>query len=94
MGHSVLPKSTNTARIKENIDLFDWSIPEDLLANFNDIEQASHFIQNLYMDGFQKTYDFFCYCIFITRTVMKTSRIKRKYFYFSGNETNIFIYVD
>ncbi|KAK2379152.1 NADPH-dependent aldo-keto reductase, chloroplastic [Trifolium repens] len=39
MGHSVLPKSTNTARIKENIDLFDWSIPEDLLANFNDIEQ-------------------------------------------------------
>lgn len=42
MGHSVLPKSTNTTRIKENIDLFDWSIPEDLLPNFNEIEQASH----------------------------------------------------
>ncbi|XP_004515026.1 aldo-keto reductase family 4 member C10-like [Cicer arietinum] len=39
MGHSVLPKSTNTTRIKENIDLFDWSIPEDLLPNFNEIEQ-------------------------------------------------------
>jgi len=39
MGHSVLPKSTNAARIKENIDLFDWSIPADLLANFSEIEQ-------------------------------------------------------
>ncbi|MCI47870.1 aldo-keto reductase family 4 member C9-like, partial [Trifolium medium] len=39
MGHNVLPKSTNAARIKENIDLFDWSIPEDLLANFNEFEQ-------------------------------------------------------
>ncbi|KAK7350034.1 hypothetical protein VNO77_08072 [Canavalia gladiata] len=39
MAHSVLPKSTNAARIKENIDLFGWSIPEDLLANFSEIEQ-------------------------------------------------------
>ncbi|XP_057459118.1 NADPH-dependent aldo-keto reductase, chloroplastic-like [Lotus japonicus] len=39
MGHSVLPKSTNATRIKENIDLFDWSIPADLLANFSEIEQ-------------------------------------------------------
>ncbi|ESW06067.1 hypothetical protein PHAVU_010G017300 [Phaseolus vulgaris] len=39
MGHSVLPKSTNDARLKENFDLFDWSIPADLLANFSDIEQ-------------------------------------------------------
>lgn len=41
MGHSVLPKSTNEARIKENLDLFDWSIPEDLFAKFSEIEQAS-----------------------------------------------------
>ncbi|RDX69440.1 NADPH-dependent aldo-keto reductase, chloroplastic [Mucuna pruriens] len=46
MGHSVLPKSTNDARLKENIDLFDWSIPADLLANFSDIEQASCFMQS------------------------------------------------
>lgn len=46
MGHSVLPKSTNPARIKENFDLFDWSIPEDFLANFSEIEQASHFMHS------------------------------------------------
>ncbi|GJV74978.1 NADPH-dependent aldo-keto reductase, chloroplastic [Tanacetum coccineum] len=41
MGHSVLPKSTNEARIKENFDVFKWSIPDDLLAEFSKIEQAS-----------------------------------------------------
>jgi len=46
MGHSVLPKSTNDARLKENFDLFDWSIPADLLANFSDIEQVSSFMQS------------------------------------------------
>ncbi|OVA17781.1 Aldo/keto reductase [Macleaya cordata] len=39
MGHSVLPKSTNEARIKENFDVFDWSIPQDLFAKFSEIEQ-------------------------------------------------------
>ena len=42
MGHSVLPKSTNEARIKENFDVFDWSIPEDLFAKFSEIEQVSN----------------------------------------------------
>ncbi|OMO97282.1 Aldo/keto reductase [Corchorus olitorius] len=41
MGHSVLPKSTHEERIKENFDVFDWSIPEDLFAKFSEIEQAS-----------------------------------------------------
>ncbi|KAF2288637.1 hypothetical protein GH714_009717 [Hevea brasiliensis] len=41
MGHSVVPKSTNEARIKENFDVFDWSIPENLFAKFSEIEQAS-----------------------------------------------------
>lgn len=41
MGQSVLPKSTSEARIKENIDIFDWSIPEDLFTKFSEIEQAS-----------------------------------------------------
>ncbi|KAL6146057.1 hypothetical protein ACLB2K_056740 [Fragaria x ananassa] len=39
MGHSVLPKSTNEARIKENLDVFGWSIPEDMFAKFSEIEQ-------------------------------------------------------
>ncbi|KAK4582042.1 hypothetical protein RGQ29_025274 [Quercus rubra] len=39
MGHSVLPKSTNEARIKENHDVLDWSIPDDLFAKLSEIEQ-------------------------------------------------------
>ncbi|KAL9303319.1 hypothetical protein ACSQ67_020582 [Phaseolus vulgaris] len=39
-GHSVLPKSTNESRIKENFDVFDWSIPEELMAKFSEIKQA------------------------------------------------------
>ncbi|KAJ4704599.1 Aldo-keto reductase family 4 member like [Melia azedarach] len=39
MGHSILPKSTNEARIKENFDVFDWSIPEDLFVKFSEFEQ-------------------------------------------------------
>ncbi|KAK8563806.1 hypothetical protein V6N13_005965 [Hibiscus sabdariffa] len=42
MGHSILPKSTNEERIKQNFDVFDWSIPEDLFAKFSEIEQASY----------------------------------------------------
>ncbi|XP_050244304.1 NADPH-dependent aldo-keto reductase, chloroplastic-like [Quercus robur] len=38
-GHSVLPKSTSEARIKENFDVLDWSIPEDLFAKLSEIEQ-------------------------------------------------------
>ncbi|RWR92025.1 NADP-linked oxidoreductase superfamily protein [Cinnamomum micranthum f. kanehirae] len=41
MGQSVLPKSTNEYRIKENLDVFDWTIPEDLFVKFSEIEQAS-----------------------------------------------------
>ncbi|KAI3421403.1 Aldo_ket_red domain-containing protein [Psidium guajava] len=40
MGHSVLPKSTNESRIKENFDVFDWSIPDDLLCKFSEIPQT------------------------------------------------------
>ncbi|KVI03352.1 Aldo/keto reductase [Cynara cardunculus var. scolymus] len=40
MGHSILPKSTSESRIKENFDIFDWSIPEDIFAKISDIEQA------------------------------------------------------
>ncbi|KAK1693325.1 hypothetical protein QYE76_010022 [Lolium multiflorum] len=39
MGQSVLPKSANQARIKENFDIFNWSIPEDLMAKFCEIKQ-------------------------------------------------------
>lgn len=40
-GHSVLPKTSNEARIKENFDVFNWSIPEELIAKFTEIKQAS-----------------------------------------------------
>ncbi|PRQ43140.1 putative oxidoreductase [Rosa chinensis] len=49
MGHSLVPKSSNKTRIQENFDLFDWSIPEHLLAKFSEIKQekliqATHFV--------------------------------------------------
>ncbi|KAF7020539.1 hypothetical protein CFC21_033620 [Triticum aestivum] len=40
MGHSVLPKSTNQERIKQNLDVHDWSIPDDVLAKFSEIKEA------------------------------------------------------
>nr|6KBL_A Chain A, Aldo-keto reductase [Oryza sativa Indica Group] len=40
MGHSVLPKSVSEERIKQNLDVYDWSIPEDLLAKFSEIKQV------------------------------------------------------
>ncbi|GFZ02258.1 NAD(P)-linked oxidoreductase superfamily protein [Actinidia rufa] len=49
MGHSVLPKSTHEERIKANFDLFDWSIPDDLIAQFSEIQQASSDITALVM---------------------------------------------
>ncbi|GJM92572.1 hypothetical protein PR202_ga09052 [Eleusine coracana subsp. coracana] len=39
-GQSVLPKSVDESRLKENIDLFGWSIPEELFAKFSEIEQV------------------------------------------------------
>ncbi|KAI5003801.1 hypothetical protein ZWY2020_030961 [Hordeum vulgare] len=39
-GQSVLPKSANESRLKENIDLFDWSIPEELCAKLSEIKQV------------------------------------------------------
>ncbi|XP_044481626.1 NADPH-dependent aldo-keto reductase, chloroplastic-like isoform X1 [Mangifera indica] len=39
MDHSVIPKSTKEARINENFDVFDWSIPEDLFAKFSEIHR-------------------------------------------------------
>jgi alcohol dehydrogenase (NADP+) len=33
-GHSVLPKTVNESRLKENIDLFGWSIPEEMRDKF------------------------------------------------------------
>lgn len=41
MGHSLVPKSSKQTRIQENFDLFDWSIPEHMLAKFSEINQAS-----------------------------------------------------
>lgn len=38
-GHSVIVKSVTEARIKENLGIFNWSIPDNLFAKFGDIEQ-------------------------------------------------------
>ena len=54
-GHSVLPKSTSEARIKENFDVLDWSIPEDLFAKLSEIEQASTLF--LYIYSFESWFD-------------------------------------
>ncbi|TVU36542.1 hypothetical protein EJB05_18479, partial [Eragrostis curvula] len=40
MGHSVLPKSVSEERIKQNIDIYDWSIPDDLIEKFSEIKQV------------------------------------------------------
>lgn len=60
MGHSVLPKSTTESRIKENLDIFDWSIPDDLMKKFSEIEQMRllrgiSFVSDTY--GVYKTLD-------------------------------------
>ncbi|KAK9715948.1 hypothetical protein RND81_06G200800 [Saponaria officinalis] len=39
MGHSVLPKTSSEGRLKQNLDIFDWSIPEDLFSKFSEIKQ-------------------------------------------------------
>jgi len=39
-GQSVLPKSANESRLKENIGLFGWSIPDELCAKFSEVEQV------------------------------------------------------
>lgn len=38
-GYSVLPKSTSEERIKSNLDVLDWSIPQDMMDQFEQIEQ-------------------------------------------------------
>ena len=44
-GHSVLPKTSNEERLKNNLDIFNWFIPENLLCKFSEISQASiHFL--------------------------------------------------
>ncbi|KAK7277189.1 hypothetical protein RIF29_18340 [Crotalaria pallida] len=54
MGHSVLPKSTNEERIKGNFDVFDWSIPDDLIEKLSEIKQErlvtgrGHFVHESY----------------------------------------------
>lgn len=39
MGHSVLPKASNETRLKENLDVFNWSIPDNLLCKISEIKQ-------------------------------------------------------
>ncbi|KAK3037437.1 hypothetical protein RJ639_031931 [Escallonia herrerae] len=54
MGHSVLPKSTHEARIKENFDVFDWCIPDDLFEKFSEFEQASFSFFLFFLQGYSE----------------------------------------
>ncbi|XP_009402310.1 NADPH-dependent aldo-keto reductase, chloroplastic [Musa acuminata AAA Group] len=49
MGQSVLPKSTTEARIKDNFDVFGWSIPDDLFGKFSEFEQARLLTANFFV---------------------------------------------
>ncbi|KAH9626741.1 hypothetical protein KSS87_022055 [Heliosperma pusillum] len=40
MGHSILTITSREEMLKENLDLFDWSIPEDLISKFSEIKQV------------------------------------------------------
>ncbi|XP_078179155.1 aldo-keto reductase family 4 member C10-like [Carex rostrata] len=51
-GHSVLPKSTSEARIKQNLDLFGWSIPEDLFSQFSQIQQGRLLLGNSFVGSY------------------------------------------
>ncbi|PRX54940.1 aldo/keto reductase family protein [Flagellimonas meridianipacifica] len=42
-GYSVLTRSTNPQRIKENIDLFDFTIPQSQMQRLNDLNQNQAF---------------------------------------------------
>ncbi|MED6189089.1 NADPH-dependent aldo-keto reductase, chloroplastic [Stylosanthes scabra] len=44
--HSMLPKSANEERIKSNFNVFDWSIPDELMAKLSEIKQERVFDGN------------------------------------------------
>jgi len=73
-GHSVLPKSTNEVRIRENFDVFDWSIPEDLFLKFSEIQQASYFEQahGVCLGPVEFKISDFMFCIFQERLIKAT----------------------
>ncbi|KAL5227712.1 hypothetical protein ABZP36_015977 [Zizania latifolia] len=58
-GQSVLPKSVSEARLKENINLFGWSIPEELCAKFSEIEQVKQIRGDAFVhpESVYKTYE-------------------------------------
>ncbi|KAF0904451.1 hypothetical protein E2562_034561 [Oryza meyeriana var. granulata] len=58
-GQSVLPKSVSEARLKENIGLFGWSIPEELCAKFSEIEQVKQIRGDAFVhpESVYKTYE-------------------------------------
>jgi diketogulonate reductase-like aldo/keto reductase len=55
-GHSVLPKTVNESRLKENIDLFGWSIPEEMCDRFSEIEQVHRAFFHLFRQEFFLTH--------------------------------------
>lgn len=55
-GSSVLPKSTHAHRIIENLDVFDWSIPEEDVKQFSQIEQVRLLQGTFWISGANSPY--------------------------------------
>jgi len=68
-GHSVLPKSTTEARIRENLDIFDWSIPLDLFAKFAEIQQVMYLVNAYKINEWIRCYS--CVLCFIMTSLSK-----------------------
>lgn len=92
-GHSVLPKSIHEARIKENFDVFDWAIPDDLFAEFSKIEQASSlsFIIFFLLSG---SHILFLLCPQASSKIVRFFLLKKALFSVSSDSRNaIYFYV-
>jgi diketogulonate reductase-like aldo/keto reductase len=74
MGRSVLPKSANGRRIKENFDIFDWSIPHELMAKFSAIKQLLHLRAHLKFFPFLSCIQLM-HPVFLIRCFMKSVSI-------------------
>lgn len=57
MGHSVIVKSITEARIIENLDIFNWSIPDDLLAKFSEFGQKRLLMGDFILKSHEELWD-------------------------------------
>ena len=46
LGNVVIPRSSNPDRIKENIDVFDFELTDDEMAQINQLDNGTRFRQD------------------------------------------------